>query len=897
MVNILPTQISPTEVGRVTHHSGNLADFETSLLRLWERKTMTQTGGWLARAARRFSELMSGTTPHTTSIIAPTPDPEPVPSPIQHAAESQQPLPPSVQVDSNGRYLAGGYSFSTLKQATSHAARLAHPLAPSTSKAILPSLPMVAPARAEPQRPLPPGVQVDSNGRYLGGGYSFSTLKQAESRAARPAQAAPSSTLRTIPPPLPAIAPVRMARDEPRWVGEMSALTIDGRTITTHLVYYGTPTHYEARHDKSRIDPVLSVDLRGDPSGSTLDYCPSYSDFEPRARATYLDWLDGGRSNAAIPIGYVFVFFYGLEQRLFVDDARDEAKCIFAEVRRLLSIYGENYSFQNCASRLLALSALYEKEDDAPPTPSCAQGYDLELPLDLRIRLGQRLRDDRPFSADDALRWVLAQPDVYLRTPGQRCFDELRELWKTRFTKRHPHGLRIRRPRTTLRPEYKAASGTFSMTLPMDLPDISRTSAPLASLRAMLDGCMNDLSPYSYLVGRDPEARRRLRGDLLLPAELRSGRHSLDACRSVLEEFARIETASGVLAIDLARALDLKVDAAADKLSAASVRQMGLALDALGFGYEPDRRYGPATVLRTNARVCVFSAPEGAPVDHERPAYTTARGMVEVAMLAALSDGEAVAAEFDTIERHLRAAPDLAEHEIARLMACGRALAANPPKVRTALKRLADIPPASRATLAASAVEAVLADGRILPDEVRFLEALHTALDLPLNLLYSTLHRSSADDGPVEVIQGEPERLVPLPSERHSDTGVSIDAVRLERIRGETTQVSAMLAAIFTDEEPEPAPPALSGSPAIETAFEGLDGAHAELLTRLLTAPLARTEFDAVAAGLRLMPDGAIEALNEWGFDRFGEAIIEDDDDVKIVSDMIHQLEKMGVDA
>jgi hypothetical protein len=99
--------------------------------------------------------------------------------------------------------------------------------------------------------------------------------------------------------------------------------------------------------------------------------------------------------------------------------------------------------------------------------------------------------------------------------------------------------------------------------------------------------------------------------------------------------------------------------------------------------------------------------------------------------------------------------PDLQPHEVTRLLACSRALAADPPKVRAALKKLADVPPASKAALVASAIEAVLADGRVLPNEVRFLEALHAALGLPLNALYSALHRTGEDHGPVEVLRSE----------------------------------------------------------------------------------------------------------------------------------------------
>ena len=106
-----------------------------------------------------------------------------------------------------------------------------------------------------------------------------------------------------------------------------------------------------------------------------------------------------------------------------------------------------------------------------------------------------------------------------------------------------------------------------------------------------------------------------------------------------------------------------------------------------------------------------------------------------------------------------------------------------------------------------------------------------------------------------------------------------------------------MLASIFVEDDLEPAPAPPLKANATASAFSGLDGPHSDLLIRLLAGPMARTDFDALAGELRLMPDGAIETLNEWGFDTLGEPIVEDDDDVRVSSEVIDQIEPMGVAA
>ena len=58
---------------------------------------------------------------------------------------------------------------------------------------------------------------------------------------------------------------------------------------------------------------------------------------------------------------------------------------------------------------------------------------------------------------------------------------------------------------------------------------------------------------------------------------------------------------------------------------------------------------------------------------------------------------------------------------------------------------------------------------------------------------------------------------------------------------------------------------------------------QSEGVTRLLAHPeWPRTDFDAAATAVGLMPDGAMEAINEWAFDKYGDALLEDGDLVAI---------------
>jgi len=119
--------------------------------------------------------------------------------------------------------------------------------------------------------------------------------------------------------------------------------------------------------------------------------------------------------------------------------------------------------------------------------------------------------------------------------------------------------------------------------------------------------------------------------------------------------------------------------------------------------------------------------------------------------------------------------------------------------------------------------------------------------------------------------------------------GIALDAERLARIRQETTQVSSLLSGIFAEEQ-QPDTPSIDAAPVptppteVPARFGGLDGAHGILLEAVLaTGELTMERFEAHAKELRLFPEGAIETINDWAFDRYEEPLLEADGDLVIV--------------
>ena len=135
------------------------------------------------------------------------------------------------------------------------------------------------------------------------------------------------------------------------WLPKGQVMTIAGREIDG-MVYVGTPPNFNSHGygEKCRtyIDPSLSVASYGsDKNGDGMSYWPGYSSIPAVCRATYLDWLEGGRRDGTVNPGYMFLFFYGLERRFLIDQPpEDEKREIVAEVERLKALFAQNYSVQ-----------------------------------------------------------------------------------------------------------------------------------------------------------------------------------------------------------------------------------------------------------------------------------------------------------------------------------------------------------------------------------------------------------------------------------------------------------------------------------------------------------------------------------------------------------------------
>ena len=241
--------------------------------------------------------------------------------------------------------------------------------------------------------------------------------------------------------------------------------------------------------DNAFIDSSKNVTRRGgDYEGQGMDYWPNYSTIDSRSRATYLDWLSSGRSDTRYDVGYVFLYFYGLERRVFVDKAdAQERSDIVTEVCRLLEIYGYNHSIRRYLGAFIDATSLLDSSDESQPVFE-HDGY--EMPAKVLLTVGRMAARSEPLTADWLLSWYLCHPETRLRTPAKRAFAEFKEYFLNLFDEQFANGLKLRVPKRRLKLMYHAASGNFAINLSENLgevPDVSSLSSPLSTAQAIAD--------------------------------------------------------------------------------------------------------------------------------------------------------------------------------------------------------------------------------------------------------------------------------------------------------------------------------------------------------------------------------------------------------------------------
>ncbi|MGG6297904.1 TerB N-terminal domain-containing protein [Leptolyngbya sp. AN02str] len=792
----------------------------------------------------------------------------------------------------------------------------------SSQKGDLPSINQSSPSRPHGTTQINSGTskEVTETFKPQPAEVAKSTKSGQNSFIASRASKAPASSISQVDIPsarLKSTSSTKVSTAPAQWIPAGQTVTIAGYTISGGMLYVGTKLAAICDYggiEPCLINPQLNVDrAHPDREGCGLSYWPSYSKISPACRAAYLEWLAGGRCDLSAPIGYVFLFFYGLERRVLQElrgartEIAQELRLIVAEVERLLSIYGLSNSFNGYATRFLEICKLLgptiQHSEVVPPLTRTAW----ELPLRIRLGLGQLVAEQKPIPADWALSWYVHSPQAKLRTPATRCSSEFQQLFRLRYEQQFGQGLVIKPNKTKLKANYHAASASFGGSLVEldvgDLPDVAALSAPLNRLQILVDECTDALEPFSRWLGRNPKGQGSHAAIALLPPELVKASESEDTktFRQWLEGCLGCDEQTIISSKDL---LQHWQPDGLGKLAKADVTMLLQFLEKQGYGVEPDLRFG-GKALSADGNAVLFRLPLNYP-ETPAPEYTAATLLLHLATAIVGADNSVEASEQAYLELHLETALDLSEPERLRLRAHLKWLLQEKLSLRGVKTRLDALSPGKRMSIAQFLIRVAGADGHISPKEIAVLAKIYPLLGLDPQEVYSHIHNLSTSeprvDPAVEPITVRPASsaqkgfVIPASPPTASaemesvEPSFTLDLKLIEAKKAESAAVAAILGDIFVDDEQlniSPVPTA----PLNSNTIAGLDSSHSALVHRLSERSIwNRSEVEQIVAELGLMIDGALEIINDAALDKCEELLTEGDEPIEINADVLEGL-------
>jgi tellurite resistance protein len=672
------------------------------------------------------------------------------------------------------------------------------------------------------------------------------------------------------------------------WVPSDREVELAGRHIGGGLFYLGENLSASGRGfpilEPALVDPSLEVASRSSGEGPSRFYWPSYQRLSPADRAAYLEWLAGPRRAREISQSLAFLYLYGLERRLLADPgesstAASERAAIVEELTRLQGEVEEDQERASLAHQLGQLLEFSAAQDllqghGNPPPPKERTGW--QVPLILRLMLGEVAAAGLPLPAELALSWTLTSPEAHLRTPAQRCREEFSSLFEVRYRERFGDGLSL--PRSgRLQIGYRASSpGLGEVGEPTSLPDVADSPKLVEPLRELAQNCCAELDPYSRLLGRKPAEAESLKGVALLPAPLLEA-HAHDELKQLRE---LLQEASLGDRPWLLGANDLLARWPGDrpklpKKEAVSLVQL---MEKLGYGIEPDVRFGGSAPTSGGA-VVIFPIQEHDPRTPS-PAYATAAMLLDLVAAIAAADGTVTPEEKRHLEAHIESAADLDSGERERLRAHVEQVTRSKPSFAGLRKKLEPLTADQKERIGSGLVAVAAADGHISPEEVKILGKVFDLLGLDPDSVYTEAHAAAAgataDAGEPAVVSAD------RPGPANGENRGALDRSAIETRIEETARVSSMLAGIFDSEDDAEADPA-APPPTGDDPSNGLDPAQAAFVRDLIErTSWARAEVEELAARHDLLVDGALETINNAAFERCDAPFSEGDDPIEI---------------
>lgn len=675
-----------------------------------------------------------------------------------------------------------------------------------------------------------------------------------------------------------------------KWIKPGESITIKEQTFTSGNFYFGGELSSLDGYgtEASLVDDSLKI-VNTPPSfeDESLGYWPKFISLSPKGRGAFLNWLSGDRNDPEVPLGYVFIYFYGLERRITVDSIKQlvddaEFKYLFDEVLRLKSIYDSSRSFSNYSTRLLEIMCLLRPHVASHPELEKMPQRDSVL---FKHRLATIVNEAKPVSAELALAWIRFYPDYNLKKPARRCSYEFSQIFTCLYNKKYGDGIIVKPNKTRLKIEYHPASPSLRGILfpQQDLPDPSTLTGPINKLISIADKCTAELDAYSRYLAKPDTSRTDIEAILLLPDELSELGAKLGLGK--FKEWADhvISTKNGLITVE--EFWTYTKTPLPSKLNKKETELIKNLIEKAGYGVAPDTRYHYANPS-IDGKLVLFSEGHGKYFEPSK-AFREMGMLLRLGAMVATIDSHVDQAELNLLTQLIDHDTNLSPTEKRSLHAY-LTWRLNTPSNVTGLKaRIELLGKTEKSAISQILISVAMADGKIDLEEIKQLEKLYTLLGLDKALVTGDIHGMSSSTAGLRSLNRQSEGI------SLASTSFKLDESILAIHESQTKDVQSMLNAIFMEDDPvSQSNQATSEAIVVEDESE-IDSKHYALFESLIRKDKwTREEVEALCRDSGLMVSGALEIINDWSFDKTDAAVLEEDGDtIYVVQEIVEEIE------
>lgn len=684
------------------------------------------------------------------------------------------------------------------------------------------------------------------------------------------------------------------------WAGNLKEIKIYDYLIPDPLIYWATgPIE---NNEASCVDISLPIGKPICEAKGSLGYWPAYKSITSNQRANYLLWLSTRRNSDLEDVGYVFLFFYGLEYRALIE--KKEIPAIIQEVGNLLQRYSDYGSITQYLSSFLAYIAAKQISEISDENFSTFFPNALTLSYDqVLVALAWHVQYDKPLPWEIAYSLANTIPETTKSVITKKLPIQFKQLFENKFKNLYPSGLIIKSSLQNYNLGYRPAS-------PSLLPYYQRHSHdnqiefvniiyPLGKkdqftqIFSIWKESIEDLKPASRKIGKETEELSS-QAYQALPKILKQNLDHPDKTKwdEILSQSKQEDGSSIVPISSLANLIHIEKRI---RLTPTHSKQLLSTSRDVGYVLIPEFRI-TGTPYRWDEKVVLYPLPDKKTYTSEY--YPTVALILELGLSIALVDGELSPEEQDHLDRFVFGSFELSPFDIECLKQYQKILIQEPPSLERLGTRLKEhLNETNKIIIAKYLQDMASADGSIDSSEYKALNKIYKAMGLnkdEINVLFPSYLTEKPTQQPIQISHSSSSRQgekIEPPTIHKPKLILNQDLITQRK--KESEEIVKILEKLLNSHESNNLNPGEDYMDttqrnqiipeiekveilSVEATPDGLHPKYLPFLNEIVELKtIKKAELQKRCRDYRFMLDATVEDINSWSEDNYGDFLFE----------------------